>query len=597
MNLTQQLQAYTKAAFKALYDADIESKEIQVEETRKEFTGDRTVILFPLLKYARQKPEEAGKQVGDYLYQHSGIVEDYEVIKGFVNLQIIDQVWLAFLNDLHQAEAVTVPPHPEPQTIMVEYSSPNTNKPQHLGHIRNNLLGYSMSEILKARGHTVIKANLINDRGIHICKSMIAWQWFGEGETPADAGVKGDHLVGKYYVKFQEALDEEVEQLKAEGYSKEEAEQHAKIQQEAQELLRKWEAGDSEVWETWQKLNGWVYDGFEATYQRLGVDFDRYYYESNTYQLGKDLIHEGLDKGVFYQRDDGSVWADLTADGLDEKLVLRRDGTAVYMTQDLGTAQLKYDDYKLDQSIYVVGNEQDYHFQVLALILKKLGKPYADGIYHLSYGMVDLPSGKMKSREGTVVDADELMDEMEQTARAYAEASEKLAALPSNEREQLYHSIGLAALKHFILKAEPKKRMRFDPEASIDFQGDTGPFLQYTHARICSVLRKAANQEAMPPSALPEGAQLNEAERALLKTLYRFSGKVEEAERDMAPSTIAQYAFELARTYNKFYQDCPILGTDTPRAIRGQRLIISAVVAQVLAYMLSLLGITAPERM
>lgn len=596
MNLTQQLQAQTQAAFKELFDADIDTTEVQVEETRKEFTGDRTVILFPLLKYARQKPEEAGKQVGNYLYQHAGVVKNYEVIKGFVNLQIADQVWLDFLANEYQASAVTIPQHSHPQRIMVEYSSPNTNKPQHLGHVRNNLLGYSMAEILKARGHTVIKANLINDRGIHICKSMIAWQWFGDGETPADAGVKGDQLVGKYYVKFQEALDEEVEQLKAEGYSEEEAEQQAKIQQEAQKLLRQWEAGDEEVMQTWQRLNGWVYDGFEATYSRLGVDFDHYYYESNTYKLGKDIIQEGLDKAVFYQREDGSVWADLTEEGLDEKLVLRSDGTAVYITQDLGTAQLKYDDYYLDQSIYVVGNEQDYHFQVLALILKKLGKPYAEGIYHLSYGMVDLPSGKMKSREGTVVDADELMDEMEQTAREYAEASEKLASLPANEREQLYHEIGLAALKYFILKAEPKKRMRFDPEASIDFQGDTGPFLQYTHARIRSVERKAADVYDLQDLSLAPANDLNESERTLLKTLYKFGAKLAEAERDMAPSVIAHYAHELARTYNKFYQDCPILGKE-PEATQQFRVVMSSTVGDYLAQCMQLMGIHPPQRM
>ena len=596
MNLSQHLQTYTQAAFRQCFDAAIDTTEVQVEETRKEFTGDRTVIIFPLLKYARQKPEEAGKQVGDYLYRHSGVVKAYEVVKGFVNLQITDDVWLTFLGEEHRAEAALIPQHEQPQTIMVEYSSPNTNKPQHLGHVRNNLLGYSMAEILKARGHSVIKANLINDRGIHICKSMVAWQRYGRGETPETAGVKGDQLVGKYYVRFQEELDQEVAELKAQGRGEEEAEQQAGIQQEAQELLRKWEAGDPEVWETWRTLNGWVYQGFEATYSRLGVDFDAYYYESDTYKLGKDLIQEGLDKGVFYQRDDGSVWADLTDEGLDEKLVLRRDGTAVYITQDLGTAQLKYDDYQLDQSLYVVGNEQDYHFQVLALILKKLGKPYADGIYHLSYGMVDLPSGKMKSREGTVVDADELMDEMEATARHYAEASEKLAYLPGKEREALYQYIGLAALKYFILKAEPKKRMRFDPEASIDFQGDTGPFLQYTHARIRSVASKAASYYELNQLSLAPADALNERERTVLKTLYKFGAKVAEAERDMAPSVIAQYAHELARTYNKFYQDCPILGNDL-EATQQFRVALSLIVSKVLARAMQLMGIHAPERM
>ncbi len=596
MKLEQEIQNNTINAFKELYDADIGPSEVQVESTRKEFEGDRTVIVFPLLKYSRKKPEETGKAVGEYLVKNLDFIESYEVIKGFVNLTIHKNFWQHFLDAANKEAAVRIAQHEEPQTIMVEYSSPNTNKPQHLGHIRNNLLGYSISEILKARGHQVIKANLINDRGIHICKSMIAWMKFGEEETPESSGMKGDQLVGKYYVKFDEAYQQEIETLVHQGSSPEEAKQEAPILKEAQELLRKWEQGDEKVYEIWQMMNQWVYEGFEKTYQRLGVNFDQYYYESNTYKLGKNLIDEGLDKGVFYKKNDGSVWVDLTDEGLDEKLVLRSDGTAVYITQDLGTAQLKYDDYQLDQSIYVVGNEQDYHFQVLGLILKKLGKTYAEGIYHLSYGMVDLPSGKMKSREGTVVDADELMEEMEKTAKNHADENAKLADLPDQEKEKLYHEIGLGALKYFILKTEPKKRMLFDPEASIDFQGDTGPFLQYTHARIRSVMRKAAEQYRLDHLQIPEDVPLQSIEKALIKQLYKLDDHVADAEKNMAPSILTDYAFELARTFNKFYHECPILG-NVEQNVQVFRLVLAYTVGRYLAKSMALLGIHAPERM
>ena len=596
MKLDQSIQEATRQAFQELYEAEVDASAIQVEPTRKDFEGDRTVIVFPLLKHSRKKPEETGNEVGEYLVQNLDIVESYDVIKGFVNLNIAPSYWQDFLSKTHDQEVITIEQHPDPKTIMVEYSSPNTNKPQHLGHIRNNLLGYSISEVFRARGHQAIRANLINDRGIHICKSMIAWMKFGEGETPESSGIKGDQLVGKYYVQFDEALKQEVETQVHQGADPEQAKQEAPIMQEAQELLRKWEEGDEKVIEIWRQMNNWVYAGFEETYQNLGVDFDQYYYESETYQLGKGLIQEGLDKGVFYQRADGSVWVDLTDEGLDEKLVLRADGTAVYITQDLGTAQLKVDDYQLDQSIYVVGNEQDYHFKVLALILKKLGKRYADGIYHLSYGMVDLPSGKMKSREGTVVDADDLIREMEETAQQHADENAKLADLPEAEKQHLYHEIGLGAFKYFILKTEPKKRMLFDPEASIDFQGDTGPFLQYTHARIRSVMRKAAEYYDPGQLIIRENTPLAPIEKELIKWLYKLSDYVADAERNMAPSILTDYAFNLAKTFNKFYQECPILG-NVEQPVQEFRLILANTVSRHLAYSMGLLGIHAPERM
>lgn len=594
-HIDEKLQFNTIQAFENLYEVSIEDSEIQVESTRKDFEGDRTVIIFPLLRYSKEKPEDTGEKVGAYLKDQVPEIANYQVVKGFVNLTLTDEFWLNYLIVLADSGSVPVRKHERPQKVMVEYSSPNTNKPQHLGHIRNNILGYALAEIQKIRGHQVIKANLINDRGIHICKSMIAWMKFGEEITPESAGVKGDHLVGDYYVKYEEAYKQEVETLIHQGADPEEAKKEAPIYKEAQELLRKWEEGDEHVVKIWKMMNNWVYEGFGETYRKLGVDFDQYYYESETYQLGKNLINEGLEKGVFYQKSDGSVWVDLTDEGLDEKLVLRKDGTSVYITQDLGTAELKYNDYRIDQSIYVVGNEQDYHFKVLATILKKLDKPYADGIQHLSYGMVELPSGKMKSREGTVVDADDLMIEMEATARKYSEESGKLEGIPEKDLDGLYHQVGLGALKYFILKTEPKKNIVFEPDKSIDFQGDTGPFLQYTHARIRSVIRKGRQEYEIEKLEVKVDA-LNDLEKALIQMKYEFSNTVAEAERTSDPSSIAHYAFNLAKAFNKFYHECPILG-EVPEAQKKFRLVLANETARHLIKAAELLGIELPERM
>jgi arginyl-tRNA synthetase len=514
------------------------------------------------------------------------------VIKGFLNIVITDAYWIAQLyNEIATADFGAFAPNG--QKVMVEYSSPNTNKPLHLGHIRNNLLGYSVAEILKANGYDVIKANLVNDRGIHICKSMLAWQLFGNGETPESSGLKGDHLVGKYYVVFDIEYKKQIEELKAKGQTEDEAKKNAPLIIEAQQMLEKWEAGDKEVISMWETMNSWVYAGFDATYKQLGVDFDQYYYESKTYLLGKDIIDEGLQKGVFFKKEDGSVWIDLTTDGLDEKLVLRANGTSVYITQDVGTAQLKYDNYHVDKSIYVVGNEQDYHFKVLFLILQKLGKSWANGLYHLSYGMVDLPSGKMKSREGTVVDADDLMAEMEQTAKVQTEELGKTNDFSEDEKAKLYHTIGMGALKYFLLKVEPKKRLLFDPSESIDFQGHTGPFIQYTHARIKSILKRAGFEL----SAHATVTELDGMERDLILALNQFPESISQAARDYSPAIIANYVYELAKTYNKFYQEKPILKDEVPADVKLFRLTLSAVTAKVISKSMRLLGIDVPERM
>src|ERR1700743_1759660 len=482
------IEAVVKAV-KALYQTDVNAADINLQPTRKEFEGQITIVTFPITKISRKSPEQTGAEIGEFLKNQVKEIAGFNVIKGFLNISLSDEYWLdKFYTEILPDDFASFKPNGK--KVMVEYSSPNTNKPLHLGHVRNNLLGYSVAEILKADGYEVIKANLVNDRGIHICKSMLAWQKFGNGETPESTGEKGDHLVGKYYVLFDKKYKEEIEELKSFGQTEEEAKKNAPIIKEAQEMLLQWEAGNEEVLSLWKTMNLWVYDGFGKTYSALGVDFDQFYYESNTYLLGKDIVEEGLEKGVFFKKDDGSVWIDLTADGLDEKLVLRADGTSVYMTQDLGTAQLKYNDFHMDESIYVVGNEQDYHFKVLFLILQKLGKSWAKGLYHLSYGMVDLPSGKMKSREGTVVDADDLIDEMKATAKQHTEALGKVTDFSEAEKEQLYQTIGMGALKYFLLKVDPKKRLLFDPNESVDFQGHTGPFIQYTHARIRSVLSR-----------------------------------------------------------------------------------------------------------
>src|SRR6201996_5918016 len=483
------IEAAVKAV-KVLYQNGINGSDINLQPTRKEFKGQITIVTFPFTKFSHKSPEQTGTEIGEFLKNEVKEIAGFNVIKGFLNVSLTDDFWLnRFYSEILPEDFAKVKPNGK--KVMVEYSSPNTNKPLHLGHVRNNLLGYSVSKILEAAGFEVIKANLVNDRGIHICKSMLAWQLYGNGETPETTGMKGDHLVGKYYVVFDKEYKKEIDFLKEQGQTEEEAKKNAPLIKQAQEMLQKWEAGDEEVINLWKTMNTWVYDGFGKTYHRLGVDFDKFYYESNTYLLGKDIVEEGLEKGVFFKKDDGSVWIDLTPDGLDEKLVLRADGTSVYMTQDLGTAQLKYNDFHMDESIYVVGNEQDYHFKVLFLILQKLGKAWAKGLYHLSYGMVDLPSGKMKSREGTVVDADDLIDEMEKTAKEQTEALGKVENFDEEEKRHLYHIIGMGALKYFLLKVDPKKRLLFDPNESVALEGHTGPFIQYTHARIRSVLKRA----------------------------------------------------------------------------------------------------------
>ncbi|HAL53011.1 MAG TPA: arginine--tRNA ligase, partial [Sphingobacterium sp.] len=545
-SIQKRLVEVTVQAVKELYNADILETQIALQATRKEFEGQITIVTFPVTRFSKSSPEQTGKEIGAYLQQHIAEISDFNVIKGFLNIVLSDAYWITLLNQTITAKDFAVFPAIG-KKLMVEYSSPNTNKPLHLGHIRNNLLGYAVAEILKAYGYDVIKANLVNDRGIHICKSMLAWQKFGNGETPESTGLKGDHLVGKYYVVFDKEYKKEIEALKAEGQTEEEAKKNAPLMKEAQAMLQQWEAGNEEVISLWKTMNSWVYAGFEKTYKQLGVDFDKYYYESNTYLLGKDIIQEGLDKGVFFKKEDNSVWIDLTDEGLDQKLVLRGDGTSVYITQDLGTAQLKYDEFKMNDSIYVVGNEQDYHFKVLFLILKKLGKAWADGLFHLSYGMVDLPSGKMKSREGTVVDADDLMAEMLKTAQVRTEELGKTGGLDEESKAALYDTIGMGALKYFLLKVDPKKRLLFDPNESVDFQGHTGPFIQYTHARIKSVLSKA---EFDFDSAVSVPATISSYERDLIQQLGAFPEAIEASAQEFSPAQLANYIYEVAKFYN-----------------------------------------------
>jgi arginyl-tRNA synthetase len=581
----------TVEAVKNLYNTDISAADVNLQQTRKEFEGQVTIVTFPFTKLSRKSPEQTGQEIGTYLKTEVAEVAGYNVIKGFLNISVADAFWLNKLN----TEVLTDDFgyfKPNGKKVMVEYSSPNTNKPLHLGHIRNNLLGYSVAEILQASGYDVIKANLVNDRGIHICKSMLAWQKFGHGETPASTGEKGDHLVGKYYVIFDKEYKKQIDELKAAGQTEDEAKKNAPLIKEAQEMLQKWEAGDSAVIDLWKTMNGWVYEGFEQTYNKLGVNFDKYYYESNTYLLGKDIVEEGLAKGVFFKKEDGSVWIDLTEDGLDQKLVRRSDGTSVYITQDLGTAQLKYNDFKVDESIYVVGNEQDYHFKVLFLILEKLGKSWAKGLYHLSYGMVDLPSGKMKSREGTVVDADDLIGEMEQTAKEQTEALGKVEGFSEEDKQHLYHIIGMGALKYFLLKVEPKKRLLFDPNESIDFQGHTGPFIQYTHARIRSVLNRAG----VDYSGGATVTVLDPVERDLIIALTQFPETITQAAAGHNPALVANYIYELAKAYNKFYHEKSILQAED-ETLKKFRLQLSAATSVVIKKGMKLLGIEVPERM
>ncbi|MGB7529401.1 MULTISPECIES: arginine--tRNA ligase [Sphingobacterium] len=581
----------TVQAVSALYGAEIPASQLALQETRKEFEGQITLVVFPVTRFSKKSPEVTGNEIGTYLKENIQEIADFNVIKGFLNLSFSDTYWIELLNQTILSESFAKYPK-NGKKLMVEYSSPNTNKPLHLGHIRNNLLGYSVAEILKAYGYDVVKANLVNDRGIHICKSMLAWQKFGNGETPESSGLKGDHLVGKYYVVFDKEYKKEIDQLKQEGQSEDDAKKNAPLMKEAQVMLQKWEANDAEVINLWKTMNGWVYAGFDKTYKQLGVDFDKFYYESETYLLGKDIIQEGLEKGVFFKKEDNSVWIDLTDEGLDQKLVLRGDGTSVYITQDLGTAQLKYDEFKMDESIYVVGNEQDYHFKVLFAILKKLGKEWANGMYHLSYGMVDLPSGKMKSREGTVVDADDLMSEMIETAKERTEELGKTEGFNEEEKTALYQTIGMGALKYFLLKVDPKKRLLFDPNESVDFQGHTGPFIQYTHARIKSVLRKAEYQavEVKTP------ASISSYERDLIQALSNYPAIIEASANEFSPAQLANYAYDLAKLYNKFYHEETILKAEDEN-VKGFRLQLSASAARVIAESMNLLGIQVPERM
>jgi arginine--tRNA ligase len=592
MSLQEILLENTKKAIAEHYGQQIENIEIQL--TRKEFEGDYTIVLFPLLKLIKTKPEQIGEVLGAYFTEHLAEVTAYNVVKGFLNLTIADSYFLSFFGEIAAQERYgTTPITAESPAMIVEYSSPNTNKPLHLGHIRNNLLGFSMAKILEATGKRVYKTQIINDRGIHICKSMIAWQLFGKGETPESTGLKGDKLVGKYYVLFDKAYKEEIAQLIAEGKSKEVAEREAPIFVKAQEMLRLWEQGDADTLALWKQMNQWVYDGFEVTYRNLGVSFDRNYYESETYLLGKDIVQRGLEQGVFYRKEDGSVWIDLTADGLDEKLVLRSDGTSVYITQDLGTAtkRIEEDFPKVEGMIYTVGNEQDYHFKVLFLILQKLGFAWAKNLYHLSYGMVELPNGKMKSREGTVVDADDLMEEMVQVAEELSQELGKLDGYTQQQKQQLYRVIGLGALKYYILKVDPKKKIAFNPQESIDFQGNTGPFIQYTYARIQSILRKAGELPMLPTSG-----DLHPKERELIKQLSLFTSVVQQAADTYSPALIANYVYELVKEFNSFYQNVSILGEEDP-VKRSLRIHLSRKVGEVIATGFDLLGIEVPERM
>ncbi|ASU34720.1 arginine--tRNA ligase [Mucilaginibacter xinganensis] len=580
----------TLKAVKHLYNTDITIADINLQETRKEFEGQVTVVTFPFTRFSKKSPEQTGKEIGEFLQSDLKEVSGFNVIKGFLNLSITDHYWINQLYNEILPDSFAVA-KPNGKSVMVEYSSPNTNKPLHLGHVRNNLLGFSVAEILDAAGYKVIKTNLVNDRGIHICKSMLAWQKFGAGETPESTGMKGDHLVGKYYVIFDKEYKKQIEELKAGGQTEDDAKKNAPVIKEAQQMLQQWEAGNEQVISLWKTMNNWVYTGFADTYKKLGVAFDKFYYESDTYLLGKDIVDEGLEKGVFFKKDDGSVWIDLTAEGLDEKLVLRSDGTSVYITQDMGTAQLKYNDFHMDKSIYVVGNEQDYHFKVLFTILNKLGKEGAAGLYHLSYGMVDLPSGKMKSREGTVVDADDLIEQMENTAKEQTEAMGKVADFSEDEKQELYHTIGMGALKYFLLKVDPKKRLLFNPEESVDFQGHTGPFIQYTHARIRSVLSRAQiTGTGMTVTELaPE-------ERDLIVSLTQFPGIIQTAADGYSPAIIANYVYELAKIYNKFYHEKSILQAEDESA-KQFRLQLSAASGKVINKAMKLLGIKVPERM
>ena len=583
-------QAVAKA-ITALYGVDVDASTIVPQATKKEFEGNLTVVVFPFLKASRKSPEATATEIGEWLKANEPAVEKFNVIKGFLNISINPAVWVGLLNEVAQDENFGIKrATDESDLVMVEYSSPNTNKPLHLGHVRNNLLGYSLSEILKANGHNVVKTNIVNDRGIHICKSMLAWKKWGNGATPESAGKKGDHLIGDYYVEFDKHYKAELKELVEKGMSEEEAAEASPLMAEAREMLRKWEQGDEEVRSLWKTMNEWVYEGFDETYKRMGVDFDKIYYESDTYLEGKDLVLGGIEKGIMYRKEDNSVWADLTNDGLDHKLLLRGDGTSVYMTQDIGTAKLRYQDYPIDKMIYVVGNEQNYHFQVLALLLDKLGFKWGKDLTHFSYGMVELPSGKMKSREGTVVDADDLMDEM---IRSAAEASaDRMKDIPADEAAEIARIIGLGALKYFLLKVDPRKNMMFNPEESIDFNGNTGPFIQYTYARIQSILRRA--EETV--SKVDDAVIPTEKEITLIQKIADLPATINEAGRNYSPALIANYCYDLAKEYNQFYHDYPILKEEN-NSVRELRLTLSRLTARTLKSAMALLGIEMPDRM
>ena len=592
MNIEESIRFGISEAFSQLFGHPLPSAEVSLQPTRKDFPGSHTFVTFPYARITRKSPADTAEAVGRYLIENTAVVRSFNVAQGFLNLEVADAAWIEVLQEM--VEQPTTQP-PNGQRITIEFSSPNTNKPLHLGHLRNNFLGYATAQILQAQGYAVVKTNIINDRGVHICKSMLAYQKFGRGETPASSGTKGDHLVGEYYVRFDQEYKQEVQTLVEQGIPEAEAKKTAPLMQEVQTMLQRWEQGDPEVRQLWQQMNGWVYEGFDATYQKIGISFDQVYYESNTYLLGKTVVEEGLQQGVFFQKADGSVWIDLTDEALDQKLVLRADGTSVYITQDLGTVELRFRGHPFDKMVYVVGNEQDYHFKVLFAILKKLRRPYADGLYHLSYGMVDLPSGKMKSREGTVVDADDLIHTVTEAARQQTEQLGKIEDFTEAQAQELYHVLGVGALKYFLLKVDPKKRMLFNPEESVQLQGNTAPFIQYTHARIAAIVRKA-QADGIATDQVPEIERLEPSEQELIGLLSDLPAKVALAAETYAPSVIAQFAYDLAKAYNRFYTEVPIFGVDDPELI-AFRVTVSATVAQTIRHTMGLLGIGVPERM
>lgn len=597
MKLEQDLTKAVIEAVKALYEQDITEQQVTLQKTNRDFEGHLTVVVFPFLRISKKGPEQTAEDIGNWLVANTTLAEKFNVVKGFLNLSIAPSIWLNILNDISKDANYGEKAVDEAAPfVMVEYSSPNTNKPLHLGHIRNILLGYTISNILTANGQHVFKTNIVNDRGIHICKSMLAWQKWGNGETPESSGMKGDHLVGKYYVVFDQEYKKQIAALVAEGKTKEEAEAQAPLIQEAREMLRQWEAGNPEVVALWKTMNQWVYDGFDVTYKKLGVDFDKIYYESSTYIDGREVVLKGLEDGVLYQKEDKSIWIDLTGDGLDNKLLLRGDGTSVYMTQDIGTAQQRFNEYPIDKMVYVVGNEQNYHFQVLSLVLDKLGFEFGKDLVHFSYGMIELPEGKMKSREGTVVDADDLIEEMIQTARDTSEELGKLDGLTEEEKEEIATMVGLGALKYFILKVDPKKNMVFNPKESIDFNGNTAPFIQYTHARIKSVLRNAEAQGITVPNEVSGNINMSAKEEGLVQMMSEYNAVVEQAGKEYSPALIANYIYELVKEYNQFYHDHPMLREEN-QELKGFRLALSKNVASIVKKGMKLLSIDVPERM